>query len=211
MADSAPQRLCVKTPAKDNLLIFRPLADRNALAEEHWQWARGIAALVAAQLPTWFTASDLEGAVAIALVKAAARYDARRGTSFRQFARQRIVGACYDAVRRNEYRERGHLSLDTHNLDSPSGIAYFPPACELGPSPEALAIDGQRAARSRDRLAAAMDTLPDRHRLAIERIYYDGLSLESAAPEFGVGSSRLCQIHREALAMLAAELGPEAA
>jgi RNA polymerase sigma factor for flagellar operon FliA len=202
MSDSAPQRLCVKTPAKDNVLVFRQQAERNALAAEHWQWARGIAALVAAQLPTWFTAQDLEGPVAIALVKAAARYDASRGTSFRQFARQRIVGACYDAARRNEYRERGHAQLDGWEDAAP----------DSAPDPLALAIDAQEKERSRERLAAAIAALPERHRLAIERIYYDGLSLEGAAPEFGVGSSRLCQIHREALGMLR-ELcaGPEAA
>lgn len=147
---------------------------------------------MAARLPTWFLAEDLEGPAAIALVKAASRYDAAVGTTFRQFARQTVIGACYDAARRREYKERGHMQMEEQ------GHAAYDPR----PSAEDLVIADQEAARTRQRVAAGMAQLPARHRLAIERIYFDGMSLEEAAPEFGVGSSRLCQIHREALGML---------
>lgn len=148
---------------------------------------------MAGLLPSWFLPEDLEGAAGIALVKAASRYDDRVGTSFRQFARPSVLGACFDASRRREYRERGHSAIIGDQSDPQ-------------PSPEASAIAAQRAERARDCVAE----LPARHRLAIERIYFDGLTLEEAAPEFGVGASRLCQLHREALAMLGGCLGRSA-
>lgn len=143
-------------------------------------------------LPSWFTAADLEGPAGIALVKAASRYDATVGTSFRQFARQSVIGACFDAARRREYKERAHVQIEEQSA------AMRDPS----PSAEALAIANQEAERTRRRVGAAIAKLPPRHRLVILSIYGEGLTLEAAAPRFGVGSSMLCRIHREALGLL---------
>jgi RNA polymerase sigma factor (sigma-70 family) len=157
---------------------------------------------VARKLPTWFLAADLEGAAGIALVKCASRYDAAVGTTFKQFARQNVIGACIDAARRKEYIERGHASLNSYEysfLRYSHGERGNKDTCiDTRLNPEALMIESEE----QDRVASAMARLPARHRKVIQRVYFDGLSIGEAAPEFGVGASRLCQIHRKALAML---------
>ncbi len=167
---------------------------RNALATEHLDWARGIARHVATLLPTWFTADDLTGPVEIALVRLAASYDPARGIPFRAYASRRIYGACFDSVRRKEYRERGHRS--TEGLQAISTL----------PSPEAQASAGERV-----QVWASVQRLPSRHAMVILAVYAGGMTLEQLATKVDVGSSRLSQIHHEALRMLRQELEAEAA
>jgi RNA polymerase sigma factor (sigma-70 family) len=158
---------------------------RDALCLEHLEWAHAIARHVATLLPTWFTADDLTGPVELALLRLASDYDARRGVPFRAFAQRRIYGACWDSVRRKEYRERGHQS--TEGLDAVSPLA----------DPEAQAAVGEQV-----QVWAQVQQLPSRHALVILAVYGGGMSLEHLATKVDVGSSRLSQIHHEALGML---------
>ncbi len=136
-------------------------------------------------LPTWFTADDLTGPAELALVRLAARYDPDLGIPFRSYAQRRIYGACFDSVRRREYRERGH-----HH-----GV----PLTTLCPlkTPEAQAIDAERAD-----IWVRVQHLPRRHALVVLAHYAGDMSLVEISHLVGVGPSRTCQIHREALRML---------
>lgn len=167
----------------------RAQQQRDKLALDHLEWARGIARHVATLLPTWFTADDLTGPVELALLDQAGKYDPARGIPFRAFAQRRIFGACFDAVRRKEYLERGHQTTD--GLD----------AVSLSPSPEDLAADAQVV-----RIWGWVQQLPSRHALVIFAVYGGGMTLEELATKVDVGASRLSQIHHEALRMLRAEL-----
>lgn len=158
---------------------------RDALALEHLDWARSIARHVAALLPTWFTEDDLAGPAEIALIHLAGSYDSTRGIPFRVYAYRRIRGACLDSVRRKEYVERGRQTTDGLEVVSRE------------PSPEIQAIEGQQV-----RVWAKVQQLPARHALVILAVYGGGMTLEALAVKVDVGSSRLSQIHHEALGML---------
>jgi RNA polymerase sigma factor (sigma-70 family) len=140
-------------------------------------------------LPTWFTADELTGPVEIALIGLADQYDPSRGVPFRAFAQRRIYGACFDAVRRKEYVERGHMAME--------GVE---PVCD-NPSPEDIASDAQFV-----RIWWWVQRLPPRHALVIFAVYGGGMTLEQLATKVDVGASRLSQIHHEALSMLRADL-----
>lgn len=140
---------------------------------------------MATLLPTWFTVDDLQGPVEIALLKLAESYDPKRGIPFRAFAQRRIYGACFDSVRRREYVERGHLTIEGREF-----------VC-TAPSPEA------QASQHDERIVwVRVQQLPSRHCLVILAVYGGGMTLEDLARKVDVGSSRLSQIHHEALGML---------
>src|ERR1035437_1217207 len=163
----------------------RTIRKRDGLVLEHMEWAHGIARRVASLLPTWFTVDDLTGPVEIALLERAASYDAKRGIPFRAYAGRRIAGACFDSVRRKEYAERAHQT--TEGLQAVSAL----------PSPEAQAESHEQV-----RVWAQVQQLPPRHALVILAVYGGGMTLETLATKVDVGSSRLSQIHHEALRML---------
>jgi RNA polymerase sigma factor (sigma-70 family) len=174
---------------------------RDALVAQHLDWAHGIARHVARLLPTWFTVDDLVGPVEIALVKVAAEYDPSRNDSFRAFAYRRIYGSCFDSVRRKEYLERSHFSLGSQpQLNKSANRAGKDRELQIpdkGPTPEEAA-----AAAQQSRVWAIVQQLPSRHALVILAVYGGGMSLEDLATKVDVGSSRLSQIHHEALRML---------
>ena len=158
---------------------------RDALVLEHLEWAHSIARHCAALLPTWFTVEDLTGPVQLALLKTAASYDPSRGIPFRAYAGRRLYGACWDSVRRKEYVERSHQTTE--------GLQAVCPR----PSPEEQAAD-----REQLRVWGRVQQLPSRHCLVILAVYGGGMTLEHLATKVDVGSSRLSQIHHEALDML---------
>ena len=86
------------------------LPEINARIVEHLPWVHVVARHIAHQAPPWFTPDDVIGSAELALVEVARHYDPKRG-EFKSFSRPRIQGACWDAVRRHEYRERAHLPL----------------------------------------------------------------------------------------------------
>jgi RNA polymerase sigma factor for flagellar operon FliA len=185
-------------------LSRRTIRKRDGLVLEHLEWAHGIARRVASLLPTWFTFEDLCGPVELALFERAASFDPKRGIPFKAYASRRIHGACFDSVRRKEYRERGHLSLSTHRLGllrddggnrEMDGVDAQ--ACDPNPSPEA-----QAASHEQVHVWAQVQQLPPRHALVILAVYGGGMTLETLATKVDVGSSRLSQIHHEALRML---------
>jgi RNA polymerase sigma factor for flagellar operon FliA len=157
---------------------------RNRLVVENLSWAQGIASKIARRLPTWFSPDDLIAAAEIALVRLSDDYRSYQSVPFRAFAIQRLRGACYDAIRRREYKERGHSELKDQHVD---------PAA----SPEQLAQLGELT-----RIWAHVDKLPERHALVIRLIFERGMSGDEAGEEIGVGKARVSRLKTEALAML---------
>src|ERR1035441_10302208 len=93
---------------------------QDALIRENLAWARQIARHVASMLPSRFTIDDLTGPACVALVQVAAKYDSKRVIPFQIYAQRRIYGACFDAIRRKEYKERSHLPLADTACPRPS-------------------------------------------------------------------------------------------
>lgn len=150
---------------------------RDALVEQHVEWARDVAAKVAAKLPTWWTADDLVGPAFLALLEACTRFESERGIPFRAYAIRRVEGACYSAARRNAYRERAHAELPAEL----PGMAAEP-----------------REAQLFDRLAE----LPILEERVMRLCYQDDLTLAEAAERMAISPAQASQLRRAALKKL---------
>lgn len=170
--------------AKYQRMGKRALAARDAIIGEHLDWAHAIAAQVSRALPSWFLPDDLAGPAEIALIQLAAQYDPERGVPFRAFAQRRIYGACFDSVRRREYRERSHATvMDTHH--------------DRAPSPEQQARLGEMR-----RIWEYVSRLPHNHAVVIHAIYAEEMTNQETAERLLLSTSRTSQLHQEALEMM---------
>ena len=170
---------------------------RDALTVENLDWALGIAAHVAQMIPDGFEVEDLTGPAMLALLDMATRYDPTFGVPFQIWARRRVYGACFDSVRRREYKERAHRSLTARY--AAAALTEQTLADDQSLSPEA-----QLEALEQRSIWQLAQQLPSRHALVILAVYGGGMTLEALAQLMPIKSSRLCQIHREALEMLRA-------
>ena len=70
------------------------------------------------------------------------------------------------------------------------------------PSPEPNALQTLLGSEMKERLAAAVDTLPQRERQVVALYYVEELTMKEVGSVMGIGESRVCQIHSSALARL---------
>jgi RNA polymerase sigma factor for flagellar operon FliA len=73
---------------------------------EYLPWARHFARTCTSKLPSHLDHDDLQSAGVLGYLKAASRYDAARGASFRGYCAVRIRGAVLDELRRWEWAPR---------------------------------------------------------------------------------------------------------
>jgi RNA polymerase sigma factor for flagellar operon FliA len=83
-----------------------PVADRDALVEQHRSYARALAVKVMHSIPVPVDLNDLVAYGEVGLIEAAERYDPRRGVAFPTFAHYRIKGAIHDGLRQMGYYSR---------------------------------------------------------------------------------------------------------
>lgn len=67
-------------------------------------------------------------------------------------------------------------------------------------TPDASRVVAEK--EGRERLAMAIDSLPEKERLVIALYYYEELTLKEAGEVLGVSESRVCQIHTKAICRL---------
>lgn len=79
---------------------------KNDLLLEFLPWAQSFARACAAKLPHHLDQDDLQSAGILGYIRAADRYDASKGTSFRGFCAVRIRGAMLDELRRWDWAPR---------------------------------------------------------------------------------------------------------
>lgn len=84
--------------------------------------------------------------------------------------------------------------------DSATTLADTLPDVGLGP------LAAYEATEARERLTAAIRSLPERDRLVVGLYYYEGLTLADIGSVLGVTESRVCQIHTKAVLSLRARL-----
>jgi len=73
---------------------------------EFLPWARHFARSCASKLPSHLDHDDLQSAGVLGYLRAASRYDAARGASFRGYCALRIRGAVIDELRRWDWAPR---------------------------------------------------------------------------------------------------------
>ena len=78
----------------------------NARLLEFLPWARHFARSCASKIPSHLAHDDLQSAGVLGYLRAASRYDAARGASFRGYCAVRIRGAVLDELRRWDWAPR---------------------------------------------------------------------------------------------------------
>jgi RNA polymerase sigma factor FliA len=78
----------------------------NERLMEYLPWAQRFARTCTTKLPSHLDRDDLQSAGVLGYLRAAARYDIRKGASFRGFCAVRIRGAVLDELRRWEWAPR---------------------------------------------------------------------------------------------------------
>ena len=162
------------------------------------------------------------------LIAAAHRYDPARGVSFPLYAKHRIRGAIVDGLRRLD-----HLSRDSRSkakkseqerrsvlprLAGQHGDARFPgernrihrrrkrwapePVAGEGWRPDVMAGHEELLAT----LRGAMRTLPARYGEIVALYHWRGLTMREIGRSYGINESRVSQIHKRALELMAASL-----
>ncbi|HSO01363.1 MAG TPA: sigma-70 family RNA polymerase sigma factor, partial [Gaiellaceae bacterium] len=63
------------------------------------------------------------------------------------------------------------------------------------------------SAEIKDRLAGAIESLPERERLVVALYYFESLTLREIGEVLGVTESRVSQLHTKAILRLKARLG----
>jgi len=166
------------TPEEDSRLLERLRQDdREALAALYDAYGRLAFGLAARMLSDAAAAEDVVQESYLALWRNAARLDASRG-SLRTYLLTIVHRRASAALRRRAGRRQVALE-----------------AVELPPSPAGDPLELASMSEQRDRVQAALCTLSDEQRRAIELTYFGGLTVaEMAAQEkipLGTAKSRL--------------------
>src|SRR5476649_1895664 len=82
------------------------MGSENDRLLEFLPWARHFARSCASKLPSHLDHDDLQSAGVLGYLRAASRYDAARGASFRGYCAVRIRGAVLDELRRWDWAPR---------------------------------------------------------------------------------------------------------
>lgn len=151
---------------------------------------------------------DLMQEGVIGLLEAQQRYVPGKVPSLAKFARRRIKGAMYDFVRaqipggRYQLRVPDILGLETPVFgDNDGDELTIGETLTSADDPERDAIEAERSRQ----LASAVDSLCERERQVIRRLYFDGNEVpyqSTVARALGVSESRISQIRTKALGEL---------
>src|SRR5215211_507203 len=142
---------------------------RERLVVAYSPLVKFIAGRMASGLPSHVEEADLISYGLLGLIGAIERFDLDREIKFETFADPEGGG--------------GQISvLDT--IHDPSAV-----------DPESVA----QASELKDRLADAIESLPERERLVVALYYYENLTLREIGEDLGVTESRVSQLHTKAV------------
>ena len=200
----------------------------DQLVTSHLWLVRVVAKKVRDRLPNHVELNDLIEDGVFGLIAAAQRYDPARGVSFPLYAKHRIRGAIVDGLRRMDHlsrdsrskakkseQERDPSSADwrvctgTHDALG-NGVAF--PGGASGGAAEPVAGPGWRpdVMAGHEELSAtlhsAMRTLPARYSEIVALYHWRGLTMREIGRSYGINESRVSQIHKRALELIAASL-----
>lgn len=185
---------------------------------------------------TGIDAEEFWAVGAMALIDAAARYDATQGASLETFLGHRVRGAMLDEVRRldrlpRRLRQRVRRVVDAHERLSREGDPSVSDVAEAAgesaddttwalqlaaPHVDAAGVDlvddepsleaFLMHAEALDAVTAAIEQLPDRLRLIVSLRYVEDLPQKDIARMLDVSEARISQLLRTAVAKLTATL-----
>jgi len=188
----------------------------DQLITSHLWLVRAVAKKVLDRLPNHVDLNDLTGDGVLGLIAAARRYDPARGVAFPLYAKHRIRGAIVDGLRRMDHLSRDSRSKAKKSEQaqaSPSDrpeIAFVEGTC--GAAAEAIAgsvrppdVMAGHAELSAT-LRSAMRTLPARYGEIVALYHWRGLTMREIGRSYGINESRVSQIHKRALELMAESL-----
>jgi RNA polymerase sigma factor (sigma-70 family) len=180
--------------------LHEQAAAQQALAADYVPLARRLAMPFKRHWPQQY--DEFDSAAMLALVQAAAVWDATRGCRFATFARHRILGGLRDAVRA-ACRQPG---LKRHRQVIPGGgardLERLGHVLTAHPGP-----DVAETLASAEEFERRVRSLPPNRAAVCRAIYGDGLNQAETAQRVGLCQTRVSTLHRELLAMLAGTFG----
>lgn len=186
-----------------NLAIAGRLDARDS-ADELFRAHMPLVAIVATRAKArrpFLAIEDLRAFALEGLWEAAQKYDLTRGTSFRAYAKQRMLGAIRDEGRATSVisrRGRGHGYVAVSTDDEDTDVRLV----DERQSPEDLVIRLDEARR----LRAAASSLDARGSALVSGHYFDERQFDHVALELGLSKSWASRIHTGGLKKLRARL-----
>jgi RNA polymerase sigma factor for flagellar operon FliA len=197
----------------------------NDLVTSHLWLVRGIARSALGKLPRHLELDDLVEDGVLGLIAAARRYKPGLGVPFPLYAKHRIHGAIVDGLRRMDHlsrdsrskakkveRERESVSADGQVCEarqdaSRSQIGLTDdrvrePVAGTGWQPDVVARHAELSAT----LRAAISALPGRYGEIVALYHWRGLTMREIGESYGINESRVSQIHKRALELMASSL-----
>jgi RNA polymerase sigma factor for flagellar operon FliA len=193
---------------------------------------RSLAARVADQVGGVIEREELFASGREGLVQAAHRYDPERGVAFATFAYYRIRGAMFDALRKQgplvllgprvAFEERADDYLEQRatqpapttaveagqrlkTMVADLATAYVMCSDRMEVHADATLADPCAVAEAREEIGLVREhlgRLPERERLLIMAMYFEGLSLTEAGERLGMSKGWASRLHARALATL---------
>ena len=201
----------------EDLVTKAKTGDRDALAQL-WEQNRGLLATLFSELArkagarmaaTGVTWADVEQSFFLAVALAARLYEPERGVLFSSFLRYPVKAVFYDLVGwRTEHQKRDPLGQCASIDESVSGEdGSQTPRGELVPDP----VAGRQFEDAEERLYTAqlhadledcINTLDERRAAVIRARYFEDKTLSEIGERFGVNTSRVGQLERDAMRKL---------
>ena len=174
-----------------------PATARDLLVVNYRPYVLKLARDVAETMTFHVEVDDLIGWGHMGLIEAAARYDPRRGVTFRTFAHRRIRGAMLDGIRRE-----ASLATMRSNLEE-AGAAACGVETDFVCADVAYAQDEHVLRREiRAVLDRAMETLTPLERAIVHHHYYRGEPVQLLVGTTRFSKSWLSRVHARALSKL---------
>ncbi|HEX2981360.1 MAG TPA: sigma-70 family RNA polymerase sigma factor, partial [Anaerolineaceae bacterium] len=171
--------------------------------EEYAPLVRRIAHRMKRDLPACVECDDLVQVGMMGLMQALDRYEEMPGAKFETYAGRRITGAMLDELRRMDWvprlaRKRGEVITTLVSVEglSPADGDFLELMCVDEVTPLDRLIEKEKVFAA----VAAIEKLPERERRVIDMHYDEDSTFPVIGVEFGVSESRVCQIHKGAIA-----------
>lgn len=170
---------------------------------------RQIAASVARRLPSHIERDELVSLGALGWAEARVRFDPSRGVPFAGFAAMRIRGAILDGLRSVDTLTRGERRRARASAECTAPrVVSSDEEVEAAAAPSDGDVSDLLAQEEMlDELRAALNGLPERERLVVQRHFLDGVPMRAVGAELGVTESRISQIASGAVARLRRSFG----